>query len=58
MINDAVPPFNNDTIKRSGQQITVNGAGCSDGLGGIATVINTDQVNVMPALAGAMVMTR
>ena len=54
VINDAVAPFNNTvTIKRSGQQIQVNGAGCSDGLGVTATVTNTDQVNVVPALAGA-----
>ena len=54
VINDAVAPFNNTvTIKRSGQQIQVNGAGCSDGLGVSATVTNTDQVNVVPALAGA-----
>ena len=29
-----------------------------DGSVAVATVVNTDQVNVMPALAGAMVMTR
>jgi Ca2+-binding RTX toxin-like protein len=54
VINDAVAPFNNTvTLKRSGQTITVNGAPCFDGFGVTATVVNTDQINVTPAPAGA-----
>ena len=40
-------------MKRSGQTITVNGAPCFDGFGVTATVVNTDQINVTPAPAGA-----
>ena len=55
VINSAVPPANNDiVVKRSGQNILVNGFPCSDGFGAVATVINTDQINITPAPAGAV----
>jgi Ca2+-binding RTX toxin-like protein len=55
VINSAVPPANNDiVVKRSGQNILVNGSPCSNGFGAVATVINTDQINITPAPAGAV----